>query len=189
MKLGIPLLLLQRREWLAAALATLFAFGEVVLGEVALARPILKGSNGSWTVSEFVAATPARAWAVLSNYEAQASIAPDITRTAVVKREGSRVILDQTYQAGYTFGLPIKARLTILERPPSGFSYNLVQGDKLNSLQGSWSISPVKGGVQLRHQIKVDPQVPDLLRPVYDQQQEANLVQWMTILKRKMEQG
>ncbi len=163
MKRRSLLALLQPRRWSFAALAILLA-----LGEVALARPILKGSKGSWSVSEFVAATPARAWAVLSNYEAQASIAPDIIRTAVVKRQGSDVILDQTYQAGYTFGLPIKARLSIRERPPSGFSYTLLQGDKLNSLQGSWTISPVKGGVQLRHQIKVDPQVPALLRPIYD---------------------
>lgn len=155
----------------------------------ALARPLLKGTKGSWTVSEFVATTPERAWAVLSNYALQASLAPDITQAQVLKRIGNTVHLLQTYKAGYTFGLPIRAQLSISETPPRGFSYRLVQGEKLNTLQGSWSITPVKGGVQLRHQIQVDPQVPALLRPIYYQQQEANLVEWMTILRRRMEQA
>jgi hypothetical protein len=153
------------------------------------ARPLLKGAKGSWTVSEFVATTPQRAWAVLSNYALQASLAPDITQAQVLRRSGNTVLLQQTYKAGYTFGLPIRAQLSISETPPRGFSYRLVQGDKLNSLQGTWTITPVKGGVQLRHQIQVDPQVPALLRPIYDQQQEANLVEWMTILRRRMEQA
>ena len=155
----------------------------------ALARPLLKGAKGSWTVSEFVATTPERAWAVLSNYALQASLAPDITQAQVLRRSGNTVLLQQTYKAGYTFGLPIQAQLSISETPRRGFSYRLVQGDKLNSLQGSWTITPVKGGVQLSHQIQVDPQVPAFLRPIYDQQQESNLVEWMTILRRRMEQA
>lgn len=159
------------------------------LAAPALAKPILRGGQGRWTVSEFVATTPQRAWAVLSDYETQASIAPDIVRAKLVQRDGSTVLLDQHYRAGYTFGLTIKARLSIREHPPGGFSYTLVQGDRLNSLQGSWTITPVKGGVQLRHSMTVNPQVPFLLRAIYDQEQEANLVEWMTILKRRMERG
>ena len=163
--------------------------GLLGLGVPATAKPILKGGEGRWTVSEFVATTPQRAWAILSNYEAQPGFAPDIVRSNVVQRDVSTVVLDPSYRAGYTFGLTIKARLSIRERPPSGFSYTLVKGDKLNSLQGSWTITPVKGGVQLRHQMQVNPQVPFLLRAIYDQEQEANLVEWMTILKRRMEKG
>jgi hypothetical protein len=173
-----------RRFWVAGALAGLLAFGQP-----ATAKPILKGGQGSWTVSEFVATTPKRAWAILSNYEAQPGFAPDIVRSNVVQRDGSTVVLDHSYKAGYTFGLTIKARLSIRERPPTGFSYTLIEGQRLNSLKGSWTITPVKGGVQLRHQIQVNPQVPFLLRPIYDQEQEANLVEWMTILKRRMEKG
>lgn len=153
----------------------------------AQARPVLRGSNGNYTVSEFVAATPQRAWAVLTNFDSQAEWAPDITQAQVVKRSGNQLELQQTYRAAYTFGLPIKARLTITQQPPKGFSYRLIQGDRLNQLQGSWTITPVKGGVQLRHQIQVDPQVPGPLRPLYYDQQETNLLQWMTILKKRME--
>ena len=153
----------------------------------AIAKPILRGSQGNYVVTEFVATTPQRAWAVLTNFNGQAEWAPDISQTKVLKRSGSNLELEQTYRAGYTFGLPIKARLSVHESPPKGFSYKLIQGDRLNTLQGNWSIQPVTGGVQLKHQMQVDPQVPGPLRPFYYEQQEQNLRQWMTILKRRME--
>lgn len=153
----------------------------------ASAKPILRGSNGNYTVSEFVATTPQQAWAVLTNFDSQADWAPDIAQARVVKRSGNQLELQQTYRAAYTFGLPIKARLAITEQPPKGFSYRLIQGDRLNQLQGSWTITPMKGGVQLRHQIQVDPQVPGPLRPLYYDQQETNLLQWMSILRNRME--
>jgi hypothetical protein len=81
--------------------------------------------------------------------------------------------------------LPLLAALVI--DAPTGFSYRLISGDRLNSLQGQWSITPVAQGVQLKHQMQVDPQVPGPLRPFYYEQQEHNLLQWMIILKRKME--
>ena len=152
-----------------------------------IAKPILRGSQGDYVVTEFVATTTQRAWAVLTNFNSQAEWAPDISQTKVVKRNGTNLELQQTYRAGYTFGLPIKARLRVQETPPKSFSYKLIQGDRLNTLQGSWSIQPVAGGVQLRHQMQVDPLVPSPLRPFYYEQQEQNLRQWMTILKRRME--
>ena len=153
----------------------------------AVAKPILSGSQGDYVVTEFVATTPQRAWAVLTNFNSQAEWAPDISQTKVFKRSGSYIELQQTYRAGYTFGLPIKARLSVQETPPKGFSYKLIQGDRLNTLKGSWTIHPVAGGVQLKHQMQVDPEVPGPLRPFYYEQQEQNLRQWMTILKRRME--
>ena len=155
--------------------------------QASLAKPVLRGSQGNYVVSEFVATSPQRAWAVLTNFNSQAEWAPDINQTKVLKRSGSNLELQQTYRSGYTFGLPIKARLSIQENPPRSFSYKLIQGDRLNTLQGSWSITPVVGGVQLRHTMQVDPQVPGPLRPIYYEQQEQNLLQWMRILKRRME--
>jgi len=155
----------------------------------ALAKPLLKGGRGSWSVSEFIATSPQQAWSLLSNYSLLAQLAPDIREARVVRRQGNSVELEQTYQAGYTFGLPIRTRLKISETPNRGFSYGLIQGERLNSLQGSWTITAVPGGIQLRHQMQVDPQVPTALRPIYDHQQEATLVQWLTILKNRLEEG
>ena len=153
----------------------------------AVAKPILRGGQGNYVVTEFVATTPQRAWAVLTDFNSQAEWAPDISQTSVLKRSGSKLELQQTYRAGYTFGLPIQARLSVLVTPPKRFSYELIQGDRLNTLQGSWTIKPVAGGVQLKHQIQVDPQVPRPLRNFYYEQQEQNLRQWMTIIKRRIE--
>jgi hypothetical protein len=164
--------------WLAVLLLT---------PPAALAKPLLRGSQGNYVVSEFIRVTPQRAWAVLSNFNNQADWAPDISQAKVVKRSGNQLELQQTYKAGYTFGLPIKAKLSITEQPLKGFSYKLISGDRLNSLQGQWSITATAGGVQLRHQIRVDPLVPGPLRPFYYEQQEQNLLQWMRILKQRME--
>ena len=155
--------------------------------QATLAKPMLRGSQGNYVVREFVATSPQRAWAVLTNFTSQAEWAPDISQAKVLKRSGTSLELQQTYRAGYTFGLPIKARLSIQENPPRSFSYKLIQGDRLNALQGSWTITPVAGGVQLRHTMQVDPQVPAPLRPIYYEQQEQNLLEWMRILKRRME--
>jgi len=152
-----------------------------------LAKPVLRGSQGNYVVTEFVATSTQRAWAVLTNFNSQPEWAPDISQAKVVKRSGTSLELQQTYRAGYTFGLPIKARLTVQETPPRGFHYKLIEGDRLNQLSGSWSISAVAGGVQLRHTMHVDPQVPGPLRPIYYEQQEQNLLQWMRILKRRVE--
>ena len=166
---------------LALGVAVLLTSGQ------ALAKPILRGSQGDYVVTEFVATTPQRAWSVLTNFNSQAEWAPDISQTRVLKRSGSNLELQQTYRAGYTFGLQIKARLSVQETPPKGFNYKLIQGDRLNTLQGSWTIQPIAAGVQLKHKMQVDPQVPGPLRPFYYEQQEQNLRQWMTILKRRME--
>ena len=163
------------------ALISLLAVGQAV------AKPILRGSQGKYVVTEFIRSTPQRAWAVLTNFNSQAEWAPDISQTNVLKRSGSNLELQQTYRASYTFGLPIKARLSVHESPLKGFRYKLIKGDRLNALQGNWQILPVAGGVQLKHQIEVDPQIPGPLRPFYYEQQEQNLRQWMTILKRRIE--
>lgn len=151
------------------------------------ARPSLKGSQGSYSASVFVAVPARRAWAVLVNYEAMAGVMPDIKEARVLRRNGPVVEVQQTYQAPYTFGQRIKAVLSMREAAPRQLSYELVRGDQIRELRGSWSITPVAGGVQLRHQIQVDPLVPGFVRPLYFELMETNLRQSMAILKRLME--
>ena len=163
------------------------AFISLLAISPAVAEPILRGSQGNYVVTQFVSTTPQRAWTVLTNFNSQAVWAPDINQTKVLKRSGNNLVLQQTYRASYTFGLPIKTRLSVHENPPNGFSYKLIHGDMLNTLQGSWTIKSVAGGVQLKHQMQVDPKVPSQLRAFYYERQEQNLRQWMTILKSRME--
>jgi hypothetical protein len=149
----------------------------------------VRGRQGNYTATIFVAAPARRAWNVLTGYEAMAGVMPDIKEAKVLGRSGNTVELQQVYQAPYTFGRRIKAVLTMRESAPRQLSYNLVKGDQIRVLQGNWTITPVAGGVQLRHQLKVDPVVPGFVRPLYFELMETNLEQSMTILKRLMEKG
>jgi hypothetical protein len=152
------------------------------------ARVLLKGKDGTYTASVFVATTPKRAWAVLTNYEGLAGQLPDLKASRLLKRQGSKLELEHTYQAPYTFGRRIQATLAMTETPIRQLSYTLIRGDQIRRLQGSWTITPVQGGVQLRHQIQVDPEVPGVVRPYYNDLFETNLKQSMQILKKLMEQ-
>ena len=157
-------------------------------GNAARSQPTVRGSQGAYTATVFVAAPARRAWSVLTGYEAMSGVMPDIKEAKVLSRSGGSVELQQVYLAPYTFGRRIKAVLTMRETAPRQLSYSLVRGDQIRVLQGSWTITPVSGGVLLRHQLKVDPEVPGFVRPLYFELMEANLRQSMTILKRLMEQ-
>lgn len=152
-----------------------------------LAQASVRGREGNYTANVFVAVPAKRAWSVLVNYEAMAGVMPDIKEAKVLRRNGPVVELQQTYQAPYTFGRRITAVLTMRETPPRQLSYSLVRGDQIKQLQGTWTITPVSGGVQLRHQLQVDPVVPGFVRPLYFELMETNLKQSMAILKRLME--
>jgi hypothetical protein len=149
----------------------------------------VRGSQGNYTATIFVAAPARRAWNVLTGYEAMAGVMPDIKEAKVLRRSGNTVELQQVYQAPYTFGRRIKAVLTLRESAPRQLSYNLVKGDQIKELEGSWTITPVSGGVILRHQIQIEPVLPGFVRPLYYELSEANLLQSMKILKRLMEKG
>lgn len=161
----------------------------VLLAQAAAARPSLSGSHGRYVASVFVAVPASRAWSVLTGYEAMAGVMPDIKEAQVISRKGPVVELQQTYQAPYTFGRRIKAVLTMREQPPRQLSYELVKGDMIRELRGTWTITPVRGGVILRHQIQLEPVLPEFLRPIYEELSEANLRQSMAILKKLMENG
>ena len=152
----------------------------------ALADPVLTGSKGHYRARMLVPVTQARAWAVLTNYEAMAGLMPDIRQAKVLNRQGSQLELAQTYQAPSTFGLPIKVVLAVEERAPRWMRYRLLRGERILSLQGQWSLTRVRGGVLVDHQIALEPDLPAFLRPTYDDLNEANLRQSMVVLRRLM---
>jgi len=146
----------------------------------------LQGSQGSYRVSVLVPVSAQKAWAVLTDYEAMAGVMPDIQQAKVVRRSGRSLELAQTYKAPYTFGLSIKARLRIEETPPSRMSYQLISGDRIEELQGTWTLTPVNGGVLLKHQFRLRPQIPGFLLSTYYELSETNLRQSMQILAKLM---
>jgi len=151
-----------------------------------MADPVLIGSKGRYTAKVFVPVSQARAWSVLTHYEAMAGLMPDIKQAKVLSRHGNQLELAQTYQAPSTFGLPIKVVLAVEENPPRWMRYRMVRGERILSLQGQWSLSPVRGGVLVQHQIALEPDLPAFLRPTYDELNENNLRQSMQVLRRLM---
>jgi len=154
--------------------------------QAALADPVLTGSKGHYRATMVVPVTQARAWAVLTNYEAMAGLMPDIKQAKVLNRHGSQLELAQTYQAPSTFGLPIRVVLAVEEKAPRWMRYRLLRGERILSLQGQWSLTRVRGGVLVDHQIALEPDLPAFLRPTYDDLNESNLRQSMAVLRRLM---
>jgi hypothetical protein len=65
-------------------------------------------------------------------------------------------------------------------------SYQLISGDRIEELQGTWTLTPVNGGVLLKHQIRLRPQIPGFLLSTYYELSETNLRQSMQILAKLM---
>jgi Polyketide cyclase / dehydrase and lipid transport len=161
-----------------------------LLASAALVPPTaaqqLYGSRGHYRASIVVPVSQQQAWRVLTRYEAMAGVMPDIKQARVISRSGRQIELAQTYQAAYTFGLPIKARLRLEETAPQQLTYSLISGERIRSLSGSWTITPVSGGIRLEHRIAIDPEVPGFLRATYYELSEENLLESLRVLKRLM---
>jgi len=173
------------RRFVGLSLGALLSATACCSGAPAVAQQ-LSGSRGHYRITILVPVKPEKAWQVLTRYEAMAGQMPDIRQARVLSRSGSQLELAQTYQAQYTFGLPIKARLRLTETPPRQVAYTMVSGDRIRSLSGSWTITPVRGGVTVEHRIDVDPDVPEVLLPVYYELSEANLLESMRVLRKLM---
>ena len=119
------------------------------------AQPSLSGGDGRYRASIVVNTTPQRAWTVLTRYEAMAGQLPDIQQVRLLSRSGNSVQLQQTYQAPYTFGRRIRATLRLQEVPPKQRSYQLIQGDDLRELQGSWTFKPLGKNIGTTHQLGI----------------------------------
>ncbi len=123
-----------------------------------------------------------RAWDVLTSYESTAIQMPDIKKAKVLVRDGNLLKVSQTYQAPYTFGLEISALLQIKEIPKNKIEYQLLKGELIRSLRGQWQLTPVPGGTQISHSIEIDPELPEVFKPVFRELSESNLNQSMKLL-------
>ncbi len=150
------------------------------------ANPSLHGSRGRYLASVFIPVSPQRVWALLTNYAQLAAIVPDIKSVNVLRRQGQTVEVEQVYQAAYTFGLPVRARLQLQEEAPRTVRYKLLQADQIRRLQGSWSVIPAKGGVVLQHRIELEPNLPAALLPSYYALNEASLREALAALRREL---
>lgn len=156
---------------------------------VPAAAPVVRSQGARTTASMLVPVPVDRAWAVLTRYESTGQAMPDIKLARVLRRDGRRLELQHVYQAPYTFGLRIGALLELQETPKTEIRYRLLRGDRIRNLRGSWTLTPVPGGTLVRHQISLEPEIPELLRPAFRELSDANLRESMAILRQLMLKG
>ena len=110
---------------------------------------------------------PGHAWKVLTDYVATGEAMPDISKVQLLSRHGNVIRMRQTYQAPYTFGLTISATLDVKETPATSIRFDMVEGDLIRQLNGSWTITPTSTGTRLRHTITLVPELPEMLQPIF----------------------
>ena len=111
--------------------------------------------------------SPDHAWTVLTNYVATGEAMPDISKVRLLSRQGNVILIRQTYKASYTFGLTISATLAVQETPATSIRFDMVEGDLIRELNGSWTITPTPTGTHLRHTITLVPELPGVLQPIF----------------------
>jgi len=95
-------------------------------------------------------------WDVITDYEQLQSFIPNLVRSRLLSRDGSKVLLEQT--GGQRFaGLCFTAsvRLELQERPQDGIlGFRMVAGD-FRRFEGAWTLSGDGHGLRLRYELLV----------------------------------
>ena len=139
------------------------------------------------TASMTVPVSPSHAWTVLTNYVATGEAMPDISKVQLLSRNGNVIRMRQTYQAPYTFGLTISATLSVKETPKTSIRFQMVEGELIRQLNGSWTITPTSMGTRLRHTITLVPELPPMLQSIFAELTRTSLHESMQHLSDLMQ--
>ena len=112
---------------------------------------------------------------------------PDISKVQLLSRQGNVIRLHQTYKAPYTFGLTISATLSVRETPKTSIRFDMVEGDLIRQLNGSWTITPTSMGTRLLHTITLVPELPPMLQPIFAELTRTSLRESMRRLSDLMQ--
>jgi ribosome-associated toxin RatA of RatAB toxin-antitoxin module len=113
-----------------------------------------------------VAAPPAVVWQVLTDYERLPQFIPGITKSLVRRRQGNRLLLDQTGEARFLlFTFPIEVQLDVVEWPPDWIASRAVGGN-VRRMNGRYELRPSleRGTVLLYYgEIELDFKLPPIV--------------------------
>jgi len=99
--------------------------------------------------STTVHADIATAWHVLTDYERFTEFIPDLLRSHVVARSGSKVTVEQSgFAVIWLLKMPVEVTFEIDENSPIGLHSRSVAGD-LRSLTSRYALTPVPSGTRL----------------------------------------
>ena len=164
----------------------LYSFSALLLTKTAIAKPMLEGNAGNYTVRDIFDYRPEQISEVLTDFNRLAEWAPDIKESKVLEQSKETLRVTQTYQAPYTFNLPIRAYLQIRPTAGGGFSYRLIKSQLIESLSGEWKLTRSGNKTVVIHSTRINAKVPSILLPVYYKLQEENLLAWMEGLKNRI---
>ena len=143
----------------------------------------IQQAGNTRTAAMTLPVSPDHTWTVLTNYVATGEAMPDISKVQLLSRQGNVIRLHQTYKASYTFGLTISATLSVRETPKTSIHFEMVKGDFIRQLNGSWKITPTSMGTLLRHKITLVPELPPMLQPIFSELTHTSLRKSMQRLR------
>jgi carbon monoxide dehydrogenase subunit G len=107
--------------------------------------------------STTVQADTATAWRVLTDYDRYTEFIPDLLRSHVVARSGSRVTVEQSgFAVIWLLKMPVQVTFEVDEDPPNGLQSRSVAGS-LRSLTSTYALTPVPSGTRLDYVGHVAP--------------------------------
>ncbi|MBE0627582.1 MAG: SRPBCC family protein [Burkholderiales bacterium] len=133
------------------------AYGQTASSEIDFSAT----REGEFIVAEArvdLAAAPALAWAVLTDYEAYPRFISTMRVSKVVSRDRTGTVVDQKGSFGFLFfSQEIEARMLVAEFPPSSIVARSV-GGSFRELLGRYELLPVGGGVRLSYTGRLVPE-------------------------------
>ena len=88
------------------------------------------------------------AWRVLTDYDRYTDFIPDLQRSHVVARRGSKVTVEQSgFAAIWLLKMPVQVTFEVNENPPSGLQSRAIAGS-LRSLTSNYVLTPVQAAVE-----------------------------------------
>jgi ribosome-associated toxin RatA of RatAB toxin-antitoxin module len=147
----------------AMRLGSAFALAATVAAAlpVAAAKVTFNVVRGVETIdvqaSATVNADTATAWRVLTEYHRYTEFIPDLQRSQVVARSGSKVTVEQSgFAVLWLLKMPVEVTFEIEENPPTGLQSRAVAGS-LRSLTSVYALKPVSSGTRLDYLGHVAP--------------------------------
>lgn len=153
-----------RRRWLQLSLVILLV-SAVTCGMAADVQVEQQGRRFLVSSQTVVAAEPAVAWRVLSDYDHLADFVPAMRSSRVISKPGQPLVIEQSGEAGVLlFRFTIDVVLDIDERPPHRLGFSARSGN-MRQMRGEWRIEPEGAGIRLHYTAELEPAfwVPPLL--------------------------
>lgn len=101
-----------------------------------------------------VAAPPATAWGVLTDYDRLADFVSSLEVSRIRTGEDGERLLEQTARGRvFVFSRSARVLLRLAERPPEEISFEDTLGQDFDHYSGAWGIAPIEGGSRITYQL------------------------------------